>query len=289
MCDHTDVTAQELAMKLADYIEKRYKDSNSISGVKSGFPTIDAITHGFQKGNLITICSNLCYYKNCFVMQLLHNIITKDKSRFGFVSYTMNEQQFGLAMLYRETLIPVSKMVTGMMNEQEVKNIQKAIETIFTSNVVIPRVCSFSFDELCNIIRESVERYDLRVIYIDSLNTIPIEKEFGSQKNRIMNIIKKLKMLAVELDISIITDYFCYENIRDIFGGNIDNEILVQKTSFVYTYSDIVLQLQNITEKKGICSNRYELEICCSEYGLGRCKYFQFDSKEDKFLEEEEK
>lgn len=55
MCDHTDVTAQELAMKLADYIEKRYKDSNSISGVKSGFPTIDAITHGFQKGNLISL------------------------------------------------------------------------------------------------------------------------------------------------------------------------------------------------------------------------------------------
>lgn len=223
MQNQTDViTAQDLGCKLVKYIEERYKASNSISGVKSGFPTIDAMTHGFQKGNLITVCSNLRYYKNCLVMQLLQRIVIKDKVPCGFISYTTNYQQFGLSLISRDSLVSVSKIVAGMMNEQEARDVQKSCGAIMDSHIVIPRVCSSSFDELCNIIRETVKKHDLRIIFIDSLNTIPIEKESGSYKTRLASIIKKLKMLAVELDISIVSDYYSYENAREILLDEID-------------------------------------------------------------------
>ena len=289
MQNQTDViTAKDLGCKLVEYIEERYKDSNSISGVRSGFPTIDAMTHGFQKGNLITVCSNLRYYKKCFVMQLLHSIVVKEKSSFGFFSYTMNDQEFGLSMISRETLVPVSKIVAGMLNEQESRDIQKSCSSIFDSHVVIPRVCASSFDELCNIIRESVKKHDLRIIFIDSLNTMPIEKESGSYKTRLASIIKKLKMLAVELDISIVTDYYSYENAREILLDEIDkSENLEQNTDFLYSYSDVVLQLQKISGKKGDDFYLFELGIFCGEYRLSRYKNLQFDPEVEEFQEEE--
>ena len=289
MQNQTDViTGKDLGFKLIEYIEERYKDSNSISGIRSGFPTIDAMTHGFQKGNLITVCSNLRYYKKCFVMQLLHSIVVKEKSSFGFFSYTMNDQEFGLSMISRETLVPVSKIVAGMLNEQESRDIQKSCSSIFDSHVVIPRVCASSFDELCNIIRESVKKHDLRIIFIDSLNTIPIEKESGSYKTRLASIIKKLKMLAVELDISIVTDYYSYENAREILLDEIDkSENLEQNTDFLYSYSDVVLQLQKISGKKGDDFYLFELGIFCGEYRLSRYKNLQFDPEVEEFQEEE--
>lgn len=289
MCNHMDViVGKDLGFKLVDYIEKRYKASNSISGIKSGFPCIDAMTHGFQKGNVITVCSNLRYYKKCFVMQLLHNIVVKEKSPFGFFSYTMSDQEFGLSLINRETLIPVSKIVSGMLSTQEVKEIQVVLGLIFESRIVVPRVYSYSFEELCKTIRESVTKYDLRIIYIDSLNTIPIENDSGNYKKRLVNIIKQLKMLAVELDITIITEYSCYEDDKDILMSDINKtEILLKKTDFLYSYSDVVLQLQNVSDNKEDF-DLYELEIHCNTYGLARARSLRFDSETDEFLEEEQ-
>lgn len=288
MQNQTDViTAKDLGCKLVEYIEERYKDSNSISGIRSGFPTIDAMTHGFQKGNLITVCSNLRYYKKCFVMQLLHSIVVKEKSSFGFFSYTMNDQEFGLSMISRETLVPVSKVVAGMLSKQDLNEIQVALGLIFESQIVVPKINSSSFEELCKTIRETVEQYDLRIIYIDSLNTIPIEDDSRSYKNRFVNILKKLKMMAVELDISIITDYYCYEEDKDILMGDINKtELLLQKTDFLYSYSDVVLQLQNVSVNKDDF-DEYELEIHCNTYGLARAKSLLFDLDKDEFFEEE--
>ena len=290
MQNQTDViTGKDLGFKLIEYIEERYKDSNSISGIRSGFPTIDAMTHGFQKGNLITVCSNLRYYKKCFVRQLLHSIVVKEKSSFGFFSYTMNDQEFGLSMISRETLVPVSKIVAGMLSKQDLNEIQVALGLIFESQIVVPKVYSFSFEELCKTIRKTVEQYDLRVIYIDSLNTIPIKKDSGIYKNRFVNILKKLKMLAVELDISIITEYYCYEDDKDLVVNDINKtEILLQRTDFLYSYSDIVLQLQNVyVNKDDFEFDQYELEIHCNTYGLARAKSLLFDPDKDEFFEEE--
>ena len=281
------ITGKELGFKLVEYIEERYKASNSISGVKSGFPTIDAMTHGFQKGNLITVCSNLRYYKKCFVMQILHNIVVKEKSSFGFFSYTMNDQEFGLSMISRETLVPVSKIVAGMLSKQDLNEIQVAWGVIFESQIVVPKINSSSFEELCKTIRETVEQYDLRIIYIDSLNTIPIEKDSGSHKNQFVNILRKLKMLAVELDITIITEYYSYEDDKDLVVDNINKtEILLQRTDFLYSYSDVVLQLQNLSDNKEDY-DLYELEIHCNSYGLAKVKALRFNPETNEFLEEE--
>ena len=290
MQNQTDViTGKDLGFKLIEYIEERYKDSNSISGVRSGFPTIDAMTHGFQKGNLITVCSNLRYYKKCFVMQLLHSIVVKEKSSFGFFSYTMNDQEFGLSMISRGTLVPVSKIVAGMLSKQDLNKIQEVVRVFFESQIVVPKIKSLSFEELCKTIRETVEQYDLRVIYIDSLNTIPIEKDTGSYKKRFVNIVKKLKMLAAELDIIIITEYYCYEDDKDLVVDDINKtEILLQRTDFLYSYSDIVLQLQNVyVNKDDFDFDQYELEIHCNTYGLAKSKTLLFDPNIDVFSEEE--
>ena len=287
MQNQTDViTGKDLGFKLIEYIEERYKDSNSISGIRSGFPTIDAMTHGFQKGNLITVCSNQRYYKKCFVMQLLHYIVVKEKSPFGFFSYTMNDQEFGLFMVSRETLVPVSKIVAGMLSKEDLNQIQVALGLIFESQIVVPKINSSSFEELCKTIRETVAQYDLGIIYIDSLNTIPIENDSRSYKNRFVTILKKLKMLAVELDISIITDYYCYEEDKNILMGDINKtELLLRKTDFLYSYSDVVLQLQN-ESVNSYDFDEYELEIHCNTYGLAKVKTLLFDPDKDEFFEE---
>ena len=220
-------------------------------------------------------------------MQLLHNIVLKEKSPFGFLSYTMNDQEFGLAMLSRETLVPVSKIVAGMLSKQDLNEIQVAWGLIFESQIVVPKINSSSFEELCKTIRETVEQYDLRIIYIDSLNTIPIEKDLESHKNQFVNILRKLKMLAVELDITIITEYYSYEDDKDLVVDNINKtEILLQRTDFLYSYSDVVLQLQNLSDNKEDY-DLYELEIHCNSYGLTRAKALRFNPETNEFLEEE--
>ena len=96
-------------------------------------------------------------------------------------------------------------------------------------------------------------------------------------------------MLAVELDITIITEYYSYEDDKALVVDDIDKtELLLRKTDFLYSYSDIVLQLQNVyVNKDDFEFDQYELEIHCNTYGLARAKSLLFDPDKDEFFEEE--
>jgi hypothetical protein len=93
-------------------------------------------------------------------------------------------------------------------------------------------------------------------------------------------------MLAVELDITIITEYYSYEDDKALVVDDIDKtELLLRKTDFLYSYSDVVLQLQN-ESVNSYDFDEYELEIHCNTYGLAKVKTLLFDPDKDEFFEE---
>lgn len=277
MCNQTYITAKELANETIGYIEERYTDSNTISGIRSGFSSIDSITHGFKKGNLITITSYTSRNHELFMMQMIYNIAVKNKTPCGFFSYTMRYQHFGLHMINRASQISLSRLYSGMLRPKDIELMHQANKMIYESPLVVSELYSSSFDELCNDIRRQVAAHGLKIVFINSLNSIPLDCEFGSIKTRVFNIVRKLKILAMELDITIVVDYF--------IGDNDKEKTLEKKTDFLNLYSNIQLVLKRIAINPEEIYQDYTLDIICNNYWTqGYCN-FKFNIKTLSFEE----
>lgn len=277
MCNQTCITAKELASETIGYIEERYKSSNTISGIKTGFTSIDSITHGFKKGNLITLSSYASRNYELFMMQMIYNIAVKDKTPCGFFSYIMRYQDFGLHMINRASQISLARLGSGMLRPKDIELMQQVNKRIYMSPLIVSELYSSSFEELCNAIRRQVASHDLKIVFINSLNSIPLDCEIGSIKNRLLNIVKKLKILAMELDITIVTDYFIEDNEKE--------KTLERKTDFLNLYSNIQLVLQRIAANPEDIYQDYRLAVICKNYWTLGYRDFKFNIKNLSFEE----
>ncbi len=280
MCNQTFINAKELANETIGFIEERYADSNTISGIRSGFTSIDSITHGFKKGNLITISSYASRNYELFMLQMIYNIAVKNKTPCGFFSYTMRYQEFGLHMINRASQISLARLGSGMLRPKDLELMHQANKMIYESSLIVSELYSSSFEELCNAIRRQVAAHDLKIVFINSLNSIPLDCEFGSIKARLLNIVKKLKILAMELEITIVVDYFIEDNEKE--------KTLERKTDFLNLYSNIQLVLQRIAANPDDIYQDYRLTIICKNYWSLGYRNFKFNIKNLSFEEEKE-
>ena len=104
--------------------------------------------------------------------------------------------------------------------------------------------------------------------------------EFGSIKARLLNIVKKLKILAMELEITIVVDYFIEDNEKE--------KTLERKTDFLNLYSNIQLVLQRIAANPEDIYQDYRLAIICKNYWCLGYRNFKFNIKTLSFEEEKD-
>lgn len=75
--------------------------------VKSGFPELDKITHGWNNGNLIVIAARPAMGKTAFGMSLLREIAVKNRISTAFFSLEMPNEH--AVDRFRMTLSKVNK------------------------------------------------------------------------------------------------------------------------------------------------------------------------------------
>lgn len=279
MYNQTFITAKELATETIGYIEERYGDSGTVRGIKSGFKLIDRWTQGFQKGNLITISSYSDTSHILFMMQMIFNIAVKEKTSCGFFSYTMNHQLFGLHMLSRASDILLPRLSSGMLRAKDIEIMNETNKEIFEAPLVASELYTSSFEELCNAIRRQVASNNLKIVFIDSLNSIPLDCESGNNKSRLLTIVKKLKILAMELNISIVAAYYIEDKEKE--------KTLKRKTDIFNIYVNVQLLLQRKALNQESIYQDYSLTAICNDYWLQSELDFILNNKTLSFEEKE--
>nr|UEQ12019.1 replication helicase subunit [Kumanoa mahlacensis] len=179
-------------------------------GLISGFTELDQITGGFKNSDLIIVAGRPSMGKTSFALSIISNIIqlssSNTKIKIGIFSLETSTKQILYKLLSITAQIPLKKLLTGQINENEWITIQKTSKHIINSISYIDDTANLCIDHLhskTKLLKNKQTKINL--IVIDYLQLIQSQKTYsGSRTEELAIITRSLKILAKDLHIPII-------------------------------------------------------------------------------------
>ena len=103
---------QEIGKVINDALEdlQKRQDSNGLSGVPSGFPSLDKITLGWQASDLIILAARPSVGKTAFVVNVARNAAVDFNMPVAIFSLEMPAKQLANRMMVSETKLSADKI-----------------------------------------------------------------------------------------------------------------------------------------------------------------------------------
>src|SRR5437868_2099780 len=203
---------KEMSSALAQAInridELRTK-KDEISGVPSGFASLDRITYGWQSTDLIILAARPSVGKTAFALNLSRSaaLHPTKPTAVGFFSLEMSSGQLVQRILSAESEIWLEKIARGKLEEHEMKQLyKKGIERLSKAPLFIDDTAALNIFELRAKCRRLKNKHNVGLIIIDYLQLMSGagENRNGNREQEISRISRDLKGLAKELQVPII-------------------------------------------------------------------------------------
>src|SRR6186713_240408 len=196
-------------VKTIQRIEDMRNRDEDISGVPSGFSSLDRITYGWQNTDLIILAARPSVGKTAFALNLARNaaLHASKPTPIAFFSLEMSAGQLVQRILAAESEIWLEKIARGKLEEHEMKQLYaKGIQKLATAPIYIDDTAALNIFELRAKCRRLKNKHNVGMVIIDYLQLMSGtgENRNGNREQEISNISRNLKGLAKELNVPII-------------------------------------------------------------------------------------
>lgn len=116
------VTMQEIVKDLVEFVDRRYKHRHEMSGIASGLKDLDALTDGFQNGDMILLAGRPGQGKSCLMMSIAQNA-SQQGYPVGIISLEMGPHQLGIRTMASMSGIELWKIRKGILKREEFDNL----------------------------------------------------------------------------------------------------------------------------------------------------------------------
>lgn len=176
-----------------DYIFR--KNNPGLLGVATGFPTIDQVTNGLQKGQLIVVVATPKTGKSTLALQIANNIHKQGLSpMFQSFEMTNREQQDRYDSMRAQ--VSHNRLITGSLNAEEEKRYRESLNTMADDPANFWLVDS-AHGITVSAIQSKVQTLQPDVIFIDGVYLMMDEQTGESNTPQALTgITRSLKRLA---------------------------------------------------------------------------------------------
>lgn len=186
-------------------IEQAANRAEGLSGLPSGFHSLDAMTSGWQNSDLIIIAARPAMGKTAFVLSMCKNMAVDYNIPVGVFSLEMSNLQLVNRLLQNVCEITGEKVKSGRLSPDEWLQLTTRIKHLQGAPIFVDDTPSLSVFELRTKARRLVKEKGVKCIMIDYLQLMNASgMQFGSREQEVSTISRSLKGLAKELNIPII-------------------------------------------------------------------------------------
>lgn len=182
-------------------LEKPIKDG--LTGVGSGFHSIDSITNGWQPSDLIILAARPAMGKTSLLLSLARNATVMFKKPTLIFSLEMTSKQLTNRLISSETGITQDRILKRAIFPNEIANIRSVTKELSDSKLMIDDTPALSLMEFTAKARRMKQKHDIQLIIIDYLQLM-VGKGEKNREQEISSISRGLKSVAKTLDIPII-------------------------------------------------------------------------------------
>lgn len=186
-------------------IQEAGNKPDGVSGVPSGFTSLDKITSGWQNSDLIIIAARPSMGKTAFMLSMCRNMAVEFKIPVAVFSLEMSSVQLAKRLLVAESELESEKVRSGRLADYEWKQLMHKTNKLITSPLYVDETPALSIFELRAKSRRLVSQYGVKLIAVDYLQLMTGSSDVKSNREQeVSNISRSLKALAKELNIPII-------------------------------------------------------------------------------------
>jgi replicative DNA helicase len=202
-------TIDSVLVKTIQRIEDMRHRQEDVTGVPSGYASLDRVTYGWQNTDLIILAARPSVGKTAFALNLARNaaLHPTKPTPVAFFSLEMSAGQLVQRILSAESEIWLEKISRGKMEEHEMKQLYaRGIQKLAQAPIFIDDTPALNIFELRAKCRRLKNKHNIGFVIIDYLQLMSGtgENRQGNREQEISNISRNLKSLAKELSIPII-------------------------------------------------------------------------------------
>ncbi|MFA6334963.1 MAG: replicative DNA helicase [Bacteroidales bacterium] len=189
-----------------DDLQSTQLREDGLSGVPSGYTSIDRVTLGWQPSDLIIIAARPSVGKTAFVLTMARNMSVEHNVPVAFFSLEMSSLQLAKRLMISETGLEADKIKGGKkMADYEWEQLHSKISQLVKAPLYIDDTPSLSIYEFRSKARRLVSNAGVKMIVIDYLQLMTGPPELkGMREQEVSSISRSLKSIAKELNIPII-------------------------------------------------------------------------------------
>ncbi len=195
----------KIVTEVKEQLEQLAKQEG-LSGISTGFPSLDEYTSGWQNGDLIIVAARPGMGKTAFVLSMARNMAVDFKVPVAIFNLEMTSDQLIKRLFAIETEIPAEKFRSGKLTDVEWNLLNSRMNNIADAPIFINDSSMLSVFDLRSQARKLKRVENIGVLIIDYLQlmTAQTNNKTGNREQEISTISRNLKALAKELNIPVI-------------------------------------------------------------------------------------
>ena len=188
-----------------EMLQKAAARTDGLSGLESGFRSLDKMTSGWQDTDLVIIAARPALGKTAFVLSMAKNMAVNAKIPVALFSLEMSNVQLVNRLIVNVCEISGEKIKSGQLAPYEWGQLDYKIKELYDAPLYVDDTPSLSVFELRTKARRLVREHGVKIIIIDYLQLMNASgMSFGSRQEEVSTISSSLKGLAKELNLPII-------------------------------------------------------------------------------------
>lgn len=197
-------TAPEMVGRAYDRIA-RIAAGESRAGVPTGIASIDRVTGGWQKSDLIIIAARPSVGKTALATTMAMNAAAVGK-KIAIFSIEMSSEQIGARMLSSASGVPLQKIRQGVDNGMDLARIAAGVYEVERADINVDDSPAATPGELRSKCRRLLSDRGVDLIIVDYLQLMTPDRvsKDGNRVSDVSDISRGLKMLARELNVPVI-------------------------------------------------------------------------------------
>ena len=197
---------KEAMNTIFEQIQSNDLDEDKLVGIPSGYPDLDAMTSGFQPGDLIILAARPSVGKTTLALNIAQFLAIQKKIPVAVFSCEMPAEQLAMRLLCSEAKIDSKRIRSSNIADHEYRDLNMAFGRLSEAPIYIDDTPNISPIELRAKFRRLQSKTDVKLIIIDYLQLLRgSKKKSESRYHEVSEIVREIKAFAKESNIALIS------------------------------------------------------------------------------------
>jgi len=187
-------------------IRERKDAKDAFIGVRTGFTDLDALTSGFQKGNLIILAARPSMGKTALALNMAAYAALVEKKHVLIFSLEMSRAELGVRMLAADAGIDAQSLKEARLRDKDFEDFLKSAARFSTASIFVDDTPALSVFDIRSRTRRMANQGKCDFVVVDYLQLVrgSGERARDSREQEIAEVSRLLKAIAKEFSVPVL-------------------------------------------------------------------------------------